>query len=193
MVEESYCKLCSLSTLVWSTSHLPSLSRIGYFHSTLRTFGHKITRIQCYGWTIIKHFPYTYLTRCYYFSLRRNRFGIFGNLDRCLFSFHDFEIEVQNSAVQIGEGRLACDYFSFRFWISLGQLCHSQRILEFQRRLLHWSRYWRDATRRVSFHVDYSLSGTSNLWNRNEKKLPLTPFLCHIHCPKCGKIITHVP
>jgi len=125
MVEESYGKLCSLSTLVWSTSHLPSLSRIGYFHSTLRTFGHKITRIQCYGWTIIKHFPYTYSTRCYYFSLRRNRFGIFGNLDRCLFSFHDFEIEVQNSTVQIGEGRLACDYFSFVF----GFLWDSHAIL----------------------------------------------------------------
>ena len=58
-------------------------------------------------------------------------FGILGNLDHCLFSFHEFEIEVQNSTVQIGKGRLACDYFSFCYWNSLGQLCYSQRILEF--------------------------------------------------------------
>jgi len=41
VIIESYSKLISLTTLVWSASHFPSLSRSGHIHSTFGTFSHR--------------------------------------------------------------------------------------------------------------------------------------------------------
>ena len=43
MIKESYSKLVSFATLVWSASHFPSLSGSRHFHSTFRTFSHRFS------------------------------------------------------------------------------------------------------------------------------------------------------